>query len=355
MVSIIIPIYNAKLYLKRCLDSVKNQTYTNLEIVCINDGSTDNSLEIAEEFAKKDNRFKIFDIKNKGVSNARNIGILNSSGEYLFFLDADDWLEYNAIEILCNNALEENRDLVVGNFMKINSNAKISSGHENRFKKSVLLDKEDIFAYIKIYLQTSHRDLLFNHCWGKLYKTDMVKKHNLFFNTDLDGFEDIDFNFRVLRYVDKIYYNCAVIYNYLLSNSSQSSQISLDAKQIDRFFIAFESIKKTLMLNTTHVYFHIEKEVGHFYISNMIMILIRACGQKNSSNGKKILAIVESIVKNKNIQNNLKYYKPKKGETIIMPYLIKLRLIKPTIIYGRYRYYNHRIKNKIKLIKVMLK
>lgn len=113
MVSIIIPVYNVSNYLKTCLESVINQTYKELEIICINDGSTDNSLEILKEYASKDKRIIIIDKKNAGVSAARNDGIEKSNGEYIFCMDSDDYIDNDFIEVFYNNAEKNNSDLVV--------------------------------------------------------------------------------------------------------------------------------------------------------------------------------------------------------------------------------------------------
>ncbi|WP_020005670.1 glycosyltransferase family 2 protein [Brachyspira innocens] len=113
MVSIIIPVYNVSNYLKTCLESVINQTYKELEIICINDGSTDNSFEILKEYASKDKRITIIDKKNAGVSAARNDGIEKAKGEYIFCIDSDDYIDNDFIEVFYNNAKKNNSDLVV--------------------------------------------------------------------------------------------------------------------------------------------------------------------------------------------------------------------------------------------------
>lgn len=113
LVSIIVPIYNADKYLTRCLNSIVNQSYTNLEILLINDGSTDTSLNICDKFAKKDTRIKLIDKKNEGVSIARNTGVQKSSGDYIAFLDADDWIVSNYIEQLMKPFENENIDISI--------------------------------------------------------------------------------------------------------------------------------------------------------------------------------------------------------------------------------------------------
>ncbi len=112
LVSVIIPVYNVEKYLNECVESVINQTYKNLEILLIDDGSTDNSGEICDEYKEKDSRINVIHKKNDGLSNARNDGINNSNGEYLYFLDSDDYLEHNAIYILLNIIIKNNSDFV---------------------------------------------------------------------------------------------------------------------------------------------------------------------------------------------------------------------------------------------------
>ena len=111
-VSIIIPVYNAEKYLNQCLESLCNQTLTDFEVVCINDGSTDSSLEILQDFASKDSRFIIIDKKNEGQGVARNIAIKQAKGEYLLCLDSDDWLETDALEKAYNKITTDNTDIL---------------------------------------------------------------------------------------------------------------------------------------------------------------------------------------------------------------------------------------------------
>ena len=115
-VSIVIPVYNNEIYLEKCLDSIINQTYDNIEIILINDGSSDNSLAIMKKYSKKDKRIIIIDKENEGVSTARNIGIKKCSGEYITFVDSDDYLEFDAIEKLYHEINTKNVDIVRSNY-----------------------------------------------------------------------------------------------------------------------------------------------------------------------------------------------------------------------------------------------
>ena len=115
-ISVVVPVYNVEKYLRKCIDSIINQTYKNLEIILVDDGSPDKCGEICDEYAKKDNRVKVIHKKNAGVSSARNDGIDNATGEYIIFVDSDDWLEDNAIEIMVDKLNEYDYDCVFCNF-----------------------------------------------------------------------------------------------------------------------------------------------------------------------------------------------------------------------------------------------
>ena len=123
LVSLIIPVFNTEKYLKKCLDSSVNQTLKNLEIIIVNDGSQDGSLEIAENYAKKDHRIKVFTQKNRGQGFARNLGIKKASGEFIFCLDADDWIELDTLEKLYKKTQVEKSDVVICGWKRIEENS----------------------------------------------------------------------------------------------------------------------------------------------------------------------------------------------------------------------------------------
>ena len=122
LVSVIVPIHNTSKYLKRCLNSITKQTYSNLEIILINDGSTDKSGEICNKYAKKDSRIKVLHNETAGgVANARNKGLSIATGEYINFVDGDDWLTKNAIKVLVDSLQENNADIVQGDFQVVHA------------------------------------------------------------------------------------------------------------------------------------------------------------------------------------------------------------------------------------------
>ena len=144
-VSIILPIYNVGVYLERSIESVRNQTLQEIEIILVNDGSEDESLKICKEYEKKDKRIKVIDKLNGGVSSARNAGLKIASGEYIAFLDPDDYVEMNMYENMYNKIMENNSDMCVCNYIIVNGNKQIHI--ENNLKEE-LISQDRIKSYI---------------------------------------------------------------------------------------------------------------------------------------------------------------------------------------------------------------
>lgn len=186
-ISIIIPIYNSEKYLKECLDSVRNQTFTNIEIICINDGSTDTSLEILNKCAKQDNRIKVISQKNGGVSNARNRALQEITGKYVCFIDSDDIIEKDFCKKLLNG-YKNDIDLVCGGHIKLNNmNKKISPWLPIKDLSNDVM--KDVLCFTK-YRNVSQ----------KLFKTNIIKNNNIKFAEDLHYMEDALFLVSYLYY-----------------------------------------------------------------------------------------------------------------------------------------------------------
>ena len=189
LISIIIPVHNVEKYLYKCLQSVVNQTYKNLEIICVNDGSTDNSLNILEKFAQKDHRIRIITQKNGGLSNARNTGIDYAAGDYIMFLDSDDWCDIYTVEKLYKNIFENNTDFSIC--------AAVLFDNETQKHKT------DSYFAMSYLSEFTNKRLNFDNingrffnlpvtAWGKLIRTNIIKDNNLRFIEGV-AFEDNPF------------------------------------------------------------------------------------------------------------------------------------------------------------------
>ena len=238
-ISVIIPVYNTEKYLKKCLDSIINQTLKSLEIICIDDCSTDNSLNILKEYQLKDNRIKIIEQKeNKGQGVARNLGLNIAEGEYIMFLDPDDWLELNALEILYKKLKETNADIIHFNYIEENEKLK-SSNYKNAAKIikkrfGIKAKKESFYS-----LKNSDGSFLYKfemQVWDKIYKKDFILKNNINFAPNKHG-EDHLFTIGYLISADKIYYVDEYFYHYTKRNNSERDKIT------DENFCVFENLK----------------------------------------------------------------------------------------------------------------
>lgn len=210
LVSIIVPIYNVENYLAKSMDSLIHQTYTNLEIIVVNDGSKDGSLAIAEEYAAKDNRIVVISQKNQGPSAARNTGISHAHGEYICFLDSDDWLDIHTCEIAVNTALSKNVDVVLWNYVKEYANA---SAEVHCILKEEMIDENHIHLLRQRIVgpvgsqmaQPQYVDSL-SVVWGKLYRADYIKDHQIeFISIKEIGTEDLLFNVEYFQYAQNAY------------------------------------------------------------------------------------------------------------------------------------------------------
>ena len=168
MISVIIPVYNSEKYLRECLDSVLSQTFQDMEIIAVNNGSSDSSGMILEEYSGKDNRIKIINQENKGPGGARNAGLEMAKGKYLFFIDSDDRVEKNFLESLIQFSIAYDCDIVQGGVCYVyNKKGLISKQTKKSGESGVLNRKEAINELIK-------QRIIKNFAWGKLYKKDIL-------------------------------------------------------------------------------------------------------------------------------------------------------------------------------------
>ena len=238
-VSVIIPVYNVEKYLRQCLDSVVNQTLKDIEIICVDDGSSDNSLNILKEYAANDDRFIILEQKNQGAGAARNKGLEVAKGEYLYFIDGDDFLQRDALEKIYCRITETNSDICVftNNFLNVVT---------GEFKPC---DWQRLIFKIPQKSSFNKYDIpndLFDFCnvpaWTKMYKTSFIKSNNIKFQ-NLKTCNDVYFNFMTLSKADAITFlnECLITWRIGHSNMTKTR-----GKHVYCILQAFAAIKNDL-------------------------------------------------------------------------------------------------------------
>lgn len=223
-ISIIIPCYNVEKFVQKCTDSIIIQQGIDLEIVLVNDGSTDNTQNVLEDLAKTDARINIINQQNKGLSGARNTGIEAARGELLMFVDADDWLEPNALDIISKNFRGE--DLFCFSYNRVFENKivprnlKINGVYESSFVQ------RRIIGLIGDELRDPSQADSIVTAWGKIYKTEIIKKNEIsFLDTKMIGTEDALFNIQYLEFADKVNVLNLPLYNYFKVNNSSLTNL----------------------------------------------------------------------------------------------------------------------------------
>lgn len=221
LVSIIVPVYNLADYLPQCLDSLLGQSYENIEVFLVNDGSTDASLAVCQAYAQRDARFHLIDKANSGVSDSRNQALDRANGKYIQFLDGDDWLTPDAAETLVHAAESTGADLVLAHFYRVADERVAPRGH---IKKERVLTRQEFAEE----MMKAPANYYYGVLWNKLYRRSIVEAHRLRFDSQVNWCEDFLFN---LEYIEQVRLVSAVpkpIYYYRKrENSLVSSQASL--------------------------------------------------------------------------------------------------------------------------------
>jgi len=295
-VSIIIPIYNGEKYLDECLQSVCSQSYKDIEILIINDGSTDSSLSICEKWKKKDSRINIFNNENHGVSYSRNFGIEKSIGKYIAFIDADDIVAQDYITILVD-MLEKNPvcDLSIINLAPFSDRPKEGYSGENNIL-FVGQARKALHTYIGGFIG------------GRLYRADILKRNNIKLNEDISVCEDLLFNVQYLKYCNAAIYNTGIKYFYRQHNLSAYHNV-YDLKWFD-CINAYQSIVKE---------YEYEKEILSLVVFNYLKILFEAKYRAKVLKNEELIKKIKNEIKDKQ-KNRKKFSNKQKIQLFILKY-----------------------------------
>lgn len=218
LISVVIPVYNVETYLQECMDSILRQTLTQLEIICVDDGSTDRSANILDDYARRDNRVRVIHQKNAGPGAARNCGLRYVHGEYLIFLDSDDWFEPAFLETMLERAEHTQADIVICGSDTFQTGCKKFNSGEWMLKKELV--PGSIFSPKEIP-QTMFQ-FSYGWPWDKFYRTDFLKKYGLDF-PKLPNSEDLVFIFPSLVLAESIAISEKVLVHHRINRSSSVS------------------------------------------------------------------------------------------------------------------------------------
>ncbi|MBQ8534727.1 MAG: glycosyltransferase [Bacilli bacterium] len=231
LISIIVPVYNMEKYIDKCINSIINQTYKNIEIIIVDDGSTDKSSKIIDKYKKIDKRVKVYHKKNGGLADARNYGLEKATGEYIGFVDSDDYIENNMYKKLYNNLIKYKADISVVNYNLVYEK---DFNYKKNFKeisdKLIILNKIET---IKLLLDDNKFG---NYAWNKLYKRELFNNIKYPIGRKM---EDLGTTYKIIEKCNRIVYDPIPLYNYLQRNNSIVNTINLSFFE-DTYILTYE-------------------------------------------------------------------------------------------------------------------
>lgn len=305
-ISVVIPVYNVAKYLPKCLDSILNQTLKEIEIICINDGSSDKSLEILKKYKKLDERIIIVNQKNNGASSARNNGLNLLKGEYFISLDSDDWIKKDYLEKVYEKAKKNDLDMVISDII-------FKYEDEEKIIKDLEIDEIKLITgreYINCFFNINNK----GYNWNKLIKSKIIKENKIYYNEKIFKQEDVDFILRASYFMNKIGKINQAFYYYRQGDNNGSRKVTLK-NLIDR--------KKSYDSLIEFFYMKKEKEIVEMVIREKEIVIFSDIVQNNyyklENSSENIKLILDEIKKNKK-----KYWKKRKIEKLKILCLINL-------------------------------
>ena len=275
LISIVIPIYNAEKYLEECLTSIKNQTYKNFEVILVNDGSIDNSESICKAFVESDTRFRYYLKANGGASSARNLGLDNVKGDFITFIDSDDWIDENHLELLINSIKKTNSDIVVSCYKEFDNNIDTyyTIVYTKQEKNLLNFEKMNRDDFLTIFPKLMSINVCFNNAVAKLFRKELV--NNLRFDTSIKYGEDLDFYFSLYLNVESVSYVDELTYVYRIHGDSTTSNFNQEyaEQELSIFKKMFKKIQE-IGLPTIHYFNKFQKLLKYRvdYIKNKVLL-----------------------------------------------------------------------------------
>lgn len=258
LVSIIVPVHNSEGTLIKCLESIRLQKYTDIEVILVNDGSDDGSLRICQAYKEMDSRFQVIDKPATGVSDTRNRGMMIAVGKYLQFVDSDDWITEEATDLMVDAAEKSGCDMVITHFYRIVGKKTTHQGH---IKEETVISRQQ-FAQ---YMMQAPANFYYGVMWNKLFRRDIVEENLIRCMISLSWCEDFLFNLEYLQFTDKIYALPIPTYYYVKSkNSLIATEVTLK-QSIKMKLMIFDYYKE--LYKNVELYAENKRKVQRFLIS----------------------------------------------------------------------------------------
>lgn len=325
LISVIVPVYNVEKYLRRCVDSILAQTYQNTEVILVDDGSTDSSGLICDEFASKDERVKVIHKENGGLSDARNAGISVATGVYIAFCDSDDWMESAILKKAESVAINEDADIVIWGYSAdfVDDKEHLLS-HVEHVPNAILCQIGQENSILSSDLMLG----LIGYAWNKLYKTELIR--NLLFEKSVSLVEDILFNKEAFVKADKIAFIEKIGTHYI-----QRSRETLGTKFYTDFFdLKYRACqaRESILMHFGFSGEHLQNVMAPVYFGVLEAVVRVASRAKQLSSNDERAQYLRTVFKTDKAQSILKEYRPHLNKRGIL-YLLMLLKVYPIMIH----------------------
>lgn len=289
-ISIIIPVFNKVRYIEQCFVSVIDQEFSDFEVIIVDDGSTDGSELICDQFAVRDKRFHVFHISNQGVSHARNYGMKQASGDYITFIDADDTISEQYLQNLINAKEESKADLIIGGIQKVNN----CNCYDYSVSKNPELPYKGLYSMQELlpeFVDVQKRTGIYGYCVAKLFSRKLAEKCS--FDESVKLAEDFDFYLQIYKIIQTIYFLPKADYYYL--QEAENSTALVNDWDVDYFSQLLINIRYRNFLTEKHTYMGKNKEILDETICNYFYFSLHYC---NISDFEKLFEELEEVRKN---------------------------------------------------------
>ena len=331
LVSIIIPVYNVEKYLEKCMESVVKQTYSELEIILVDDGATDESGKMCDQWKNKDNRIKVIHQENGGLAHARNEGMKKATGEYVLFVDSDDWIELDMVEVLVQGCIKNNAEIAICRYREI--------------YKDYIVDKETLESFVcsgdealRYHIYELGKQYCFSYAvWNKLYKRELIE-HIKF--PKGKHFEDVGYTSRVLYNAKKVYYTDVSKYNYLVERDGSIMNLGFTERKITDELVLLD--KEIDFFQEEKLEDYIEFAVDRL-LSKIYLYYWEVMRSENVKDKRKCIKIL------KQLHFKYKYFYKRRAGKFVKKIKISIFEVIPIIIpfcYGCLAKVNSILKNK---------
>lgn len=309
LVSVIIPVYNAESSIKNCLETITSQSYKKLQIIVVNDGSTDDSMYLVEKMINNDNRIILINQNNLGVSAARNCGIRNADGKFITFVDADDELSHNMIETMVEYQFEYNVDLVKTSIRHVEVNGKVN----------IYASTQEHYYPSRNSIMSNFFEILSNELnspVAKLYKCNVIQDNSIFFDENLDLAEDLHFNLHYLEKIDSAYFNPNDFYIYKKTHSQLTKKYRRNL--FEQRIVSINLMEQFLLKHK------LKPEMIYFMIVKLVVASAMQDVQYNVPRAQMHLSIRKNLSRKKVTEAIVKYRATNMYERIVF-YSVKLK------------------------------